>query len=182
MAKDCLLIADMIVDFIDPSGALYCGPAAEQIIPRVRELLDEFRAAQSPVVYLVDSHDPDDREFRLYGRHAVAGSSGTRIIAPLMPLAAEPIVAKKFFSGMHATALPDILARLSPAKVHLTGVCTSICIMETAGDLVEADYSVVVHADAVADFDEEMHACALERMRKVLRAEVVTQAPAEVAH
>lgn len=174
MAKQCLVIADMIFDFIDPQGALYCGIDAERIVPRVRELLDEFRTDDNPVIYLTDNHDPDDREFKLYPRHAVAGSAGTRVIEPLKPRAGEQIVAKKFFSGMRGTLLPDILSDIKPSKVHLTGVCTSICIMETASDLVESDYAVVVHADAIADFDPEMHRCALERMKRVLQVEVLT--------
>jgi len=176
MTKQCLLIADMIFDFVDPAGALYCGIDAERIVPRVRELLDEFRAEGSPVIYLVDNHDPDDREFKLYPRHAVAGSPGTRIIEPLAPRPGEPIVAKKFFSGMRASTLADLLRAAKPDKVHLTGVCTSICIMETASDLVESDYKVVVHADAVADFDPEMHRCALERMKRVLQVDVLSGA------
>jgi nicotinamidase/pyrazinamidase len=176
MTKQCLLIADMIFDFLDPDGSLYCGIDAERIVPRVRELADEFRAEGNPVIYLVDNHDPDDREFKLYARHAVAGSPGTRIIEPLTPRPGEPVVAKKFFSGMRSTTLADILRGIKPEKVHVTGVCTSICIMETASDLVESDYKVVVHADAVADFDPEMHRCALERMKRVLQVDVLSGA------
>ena len=53
------------------------------------------------------------------------------------------------------------------------GVCTSICVMETVSDLRDRDFDVVVHKDAVADFDPEAHEWALQRMEKILGAKVV---------
>jgi len=164
----CLIVVDMLFDFIDPKGALFCGPTAAAIVPRVRALIDEFRSAGDAIVYLADSHDPDDAEFKRFGRHAVAGSPGARVIKALEPRVGDVVVAKRHFSGFYDTRLDEVIRGIAPGEAHLAGVCTSICVMETAGDLVDRGYPVVVHADAVADFDQEQHSCALKRMEKVL--------------
>jgi nicotinamidase-related amidase len=45
--------------------------------------------------------------------------------------------------------------------------------MDTVSDLRNRDYKVVVHSDAVADFDPEAEQFALKRMEKVLGAQVI---------
>ncbi|NLI80220.1 MAG: cysteine hydrolase [Deltaproteobacteria bacterium] len=162
-----LLVIDMLNDFMDPGGALYCGDAARKIIPAVRSLIDRFTAEKNPVIYLCDAHDQKDREFELFSPHAVAGTWGAEIIPQLRPPERSIVLAKTRFSAFYKTDLDRVLASVQPQEVWLSGVCTSICIMDTAGDLRNRDYSAVVPVDAVADFDPEYHAFALKRMERV---------------
>ncbi len=57
--------------------------------------------------------------------------------------------------------------------MHLLGVCTSICIMETARDLDLKGYRVVVYRAGVADLNQEDHAWALERMARLFGVKVI---------
>ncbi len=105
----------------------------------------------------------------------MALSRQSRIIESLAPAAGDEVVAKHFFSGMKDTRLACVLEAAAAREVHLAGVCTSICVMATALDLVEAAYAVTVHADAVADFDPEMHRFALLWLRRVLKVDVTPE-------
>jgi nicotinamidase-related amidase len=48
------------------------------------------------------------------------------------------------------------------------------CVMDTVGGLANRDYGATVYEKGVADFDHELARCALERMRRVYGARIVT--------
>ena len=82
------------------------------------------------------------------------------------------VIAKTRYSGFYGTNLGQVLVQLRPAQVTVVGVCTSICVMDTVGGLVNRDYSAVVPANAVADFDMEAHMFSLKRMEKLYGAHI----------
>ena len=173
MAQKLLLVIDMLNDFMDPKGVLYCGDEARNIIPVIRSLVDRFAAEKEPVVYLCDAHTADDKEFELFSAHAVRDSWGAQIIPELTPSEASLVVDKTRFSALFGNDLEAVLASFKPDEIWISGVCTSICVMDTAGDLRNRDYAVVVPVAAVADFDPEFHDFALKRMKRVYGARLV---------
>ncbi len=175
MPDKALLVIDMLRDFLDPAGALYCGDQAAEVIAPVAKLLDHHRRQGSLIVFVADSHAPDDLEFALFPPHCVAGTPGAELLPNFVVAPGEHLVRKHRYSAMFATDLEEILRQSGAAEIHLAGVCTSICVMETASDLRNRDYQVVVHAQAVADFDPQAHQFALERMAKILGCRVVGQ-------
>lgn len=177
MAPRALLIIDLLNDFLDPKGALYCGNEAKRIIPVIRSLIDEFTKNGEPVIYLRDAHAPADKEFELFPSHAVKGTWGSEIIPELAPPEGGMIVDKTRFSGFFGNNLADLLAEIKPCEVWVTGVLTSICVMDTTGDLRNRDYRAVIPVDAVADIDPASHGFALARMEKVYGAELVEARP-----
>jgi nicotinamidase/pyrazinamidase len=168
-----LIVIDMLNDFMDPKGALYCGDEVRRIIPVIRSLVDKFVAENQPVAYLCDAHAPDDKEFELFSPHAVKGTWGAQIIPELAPPDKGMVLGKTRFSALFGNDLEALLASLKPAEVWVSGVCTSICVMDTVGDLRNRDYTVVVPVDAVADFDPEFHGFALKRMKRVYGTRLV---------
>ncbi len=172
MAKTALIVVDMLNDFIDEKGALYCGQGARDIVPFIRGRLEDHRRAGSLVVYLHDAHAKDDREFEKFPPHCVAGTWGSRIVDELAPQAGEHVLAKTRYSGFFGTDLEKILAACGPDDVEVVGVCTSICVMDTVGGLANRDYRTTVPAAGVADFDAEAHRFALERMQRLYGAAI----------
>lgn len=168
MSRTALLVIDMLRDFLDPAGALYCGDQAAAIIPQVRGLLEEHRRQGSLIVFVADSHPPDDLEFNLFPPHCLEGSPGAELLPGLAVLPGEHLLKKRRYSAFYGTELEDILRRQGVDEVHLCGVCTSICVMETCSDLRDRDFPAVVHQRAVADFDPQAHAFALQRIQKIL--------------
>lgn len=173
MTKKVLLITDMLNDFVKEDGALTCGQPARDIIPFIRNKIKEIHDQGGTVIYLADSHAPDDREFSFFPPHCLTGSTGAEIIDELPVDEKDIIIKKTRYSGFYATELEKVLAGLKPDEVHVVGVCTSICVMDTVSGLRDRDYITVVHKNGVADFDEEAHRFSLKRMEKVLGAKVV---------
>ena len=174
MSKKALIIVDMLNDFIDEKVSLYCGIAAREIIPFIKERLMLYRKNNDPVIYLADSHDENDKEFERFPAHCITGTWGNEIVPELTPAPGESVILKKRFSGFFGTDLENILKSSNINKVELVGVCTSICVMDTAGGLANMDFQITVPINCVADFDQEFHEFALKRMNRVYGADVVS--------
>ena len=172
MAKKALIVVDMLNDFIEEQGALYCGPSARDIVPFIKKRLEAHRQSGSLVVYLQDAHRENDLEFEKFPKHCVAGTWGSQIIAELAPASGEQVLPKTRYSGFYATDLEKVLNQFNPTEVEVVGVCTSICVMDTVGGLANRDYSTTVPVDGVADFDDEAHRFALQRMERLYGAAI----------
>ena len=170
MGRQALLVIDMLHDFLDPGGSLYCGDQAREIIPKVRDLIEAHRRAGSAIIFLTDWHAPDDKEFRMFPPHAVAGEHGAEIIPELEVKDGDHVIRKTRFSAFYGSDLGRVLESEGVEEIHMSGVCTSICVMDTTSDARNRDYPVVIHTRAVADFDQEAHEFSLKRMEKVLGA------------
>ncbi|MGE5542296.1 MAG: cysteine hydrolase family protein, partial [Bacillota bacterium] len=90
MGSRVLLVVDMLEDFINPAGSLYCGPAAGAIVPFVEGKIREVLGDGGSVVFICDSHDRNDAEFARFPTHCVRGTPGAEIIAPLRVAPADP--------------------------------------------------------------------------------------------
>jgi nicotinamidase-related amidase len=173
MGKAALIVTDMLNDFLDPQGSLYMGPQAREIIPFVAQKIAAFRAQGGVVIFSCDAHDPEDREFRYFPAHAVKGSWGARIIPELTLAPGDYRVEKTRYSPFAYTNLDEILRAEQVEEVHVVGVMTSICVMETVRELFDRDLPGLVYRQGVADSDPEAHAFALKKMQRVLGARVV---------
>jgi nicotinamidase/pyrazinamidase len=173
MGKAALIVADMLNDFLDPQGALFMGLQAREIIPFVAQKIAEFRAQGGVVILVCDAHAPNDREFKYFPPHAVKGSWGAQIIPELTPAPGDYRVEKTRYSAFARTNLDDILKQEQVDAVHVVGVMTSICVMETVKELFDRDIPGLVYSQGVADSDPEAHTFALRHMQRVMGAKVV---------
>ena len=176
--SNTVLVVDMVVGFMEPGHNLYCGDEAREIIPRVRELIERETADGGSVIFICDTHDPDDLEFQMFPVHCVRGTEEAEIISELREYEGETI-RKRRYSAFFETDLEARLADLNPDRVIVCGVCTDICVMHTAADARNRDYAVDVPTDCVASFDPDAHRYALDHMAKILGARLVEPARAE---
>ena len=173
MTQKALIVVDMLNDFVDEKGVLYCGQSARDIIPFIQTRLETYRKNNDLIIYLQDSHDEDDKEFEKFPKHSVAGTWGNQIIPDLAPKEDDVIIPKRRYSGFYDTTLSQVLNNHDIEEVEVVGVCTNICVMDTVGGLANRDYAVVVPKAGVADFDPESHAFALKRMDTIYGANIV---------
>ena len=171
--RKALIVIDMLNDFLEEKGALYCGGKARKIIPFVRKRIDQMRKEKGIVIFLADTHEKDDREFKLFPRHCVGKSWGAKVIKELELSAKDYLLPKTRYSGFYKTSLEKVLKKEDVKEVEVTGVCTSIYVMDTVGDLRNRDYRVRVLKKGVADFDPLAQRFALKRMKNIYGAEVV---------
>ncbi len=168
--KPALLVIDMLEVFV--RGRLK-AEGAEEIIPVIARLREEFHRRRLPVVYANDAHYPFDFEVRHWGPHAIRGSEEARVVKELEPGAEDYVVTKRRYDAFFATDLDLLLHELGVDTVVLTGVATDICVLHTAAGAFYRGYRVIVVEDGTAGVTRERHRWALDYMRQVYGAEIV---------
>lgn len=163
-----LLVVDMIFDFIDPSGALYIGPVAGELVSEVKERIEAYRSSDNHVIYICDHHLEDDLEFNMFPSHALGGTAGSEIISELSPLPGDRLIYKRRYSAFFGTDLDLTLREQGISELELAGCVTNICILYTAAEARMLNYQVNVFEKAVNGFDPEAHRFALQEMEKTL--------------
>jgi len=173
MAKEALLIVDMLNDFVR-EGAPLEVPDNRKILPNVMREIDKAHAEGTPVIYVCDTHAPDDREFSKFGwpPHGVKGTKGAEVVDELKPADGDIILEKTSYSLFEGTPLDEILENFGIKSIRLTGCVTNICIMFGAYEAVLRDYEVTVIEDGVAGLDPKDHQAALRNMKNVLDAKI----------
>jgi nicotinamidase-related amidase len=180
--RAALLVVDMQNDFCDPDVGTY-APGAREIIEPISTLIDRARETDTPVIFTQEIHRPDHLDA---GRerdpgaglpypggkpddalpvHCVAGTRGVDIIDELEPLPEDVLIGKRRYSCFLGTDLQLLLNGLEVRTLLITGVCSNICVLWTAGDAYQLDYHVRVIEDCVAGTSPEEHEAALTIMR-----------------
>ncbi len=174
MKKEALLVIDMLNDFVLPGAPLEV-PETRKVLRAVRREIDRAHAEGRSVLYVCDSHEPDDKEFRKFGwpAHAVKGTKGAEVVEELKPSLKDMVIPKNTYSGFYGTNLEDTLKQLGVDSLRLTGCVTHICVLFTAADAVLRDYDVTVVEDGVAGLAKEDHDAALRIMKNVMGVEIV---------
>lgn len=201
MPKKALLVIDMLNDFV-LKGALLEVPKGREIIPPLKRRIEEARGEGIPVIYICDSHDEDDEEFKVWPPHAISGTEGAEVIKELQPEEKDYIIRKpdsfgvrtllfrcflsrrgkrkrtfmiekKCYSGFFETGLNDTLKKLGARELIITGLVTNICVLYTTADAVMRGYQVTVPKDSVAALSKEDGRFALNQMENILKAKVI---------
>jgi len=175
--KKVIVVVDVLNGFTK-RGALVSDRLAAAI-PRIRAYLERETAQGAAVVFLADTHRPDDPEFAMWPAHCVRGSGEEEVVDELREFAdAGVVVPKNRYSGFFNTDLEGVLADLRPDVVEVVGGFTDICVLHTVADLRNRDYAVVVREDLVDTYDAPGHAAdeinrfAITHMRDVLGARI----------
>lgn len=128
-------------------------------IPRIRRIVEEERAAGTPIIFTKDSHREGDPEFEMFPPHCIVGTDEHELVEELREFEpdAVAVVQKTRYSAFFDTRLEEILNDLAPDEVHLVGLCTDICVLHTAADLRNRDHAVVIRRDGVETFDAPNH-------------------------
>ena len=147
--KKCLIIVDMLNDFVNADGALYVT-GAETLVDGIATKANEFIANGDIVVYANDGHTIDDPEFKTFPKHCVIGENGAEIVDGLkfaLDQGANRFY-KTTFSGFSNEGLNGYLKALVD-EIYICGVATDFCIKETAIDGANRDFKVFVYADLI---------------------------------
>src|SRR5947209_13797453 len=78
-----VIVADMVRGFCEEGHNLYVGPTIREIIPRIQELLKREKAVGSHIIFICDTHDPDDKEFEMFPPHCIRGTDEPDVIPEL---------------------------------------------------------------------------------------------------
>jgi nicotinamidase-related amidase len=170
-----LVIIDMLDDFVH--GAL-ANPRAQMIISPLQQLLTHARGEGWAVVFSNDAHQPGDPELKVWGEHAMAGTTGAQVIAELEPILGELefVSPKRTYCAFDGTDLDARLRALGVDEVVLAGQHTHICVLHTSYGALIRGYAITVPSDAVCAFEGIDEEDALDYLRTVYGARITTVA------
>jgi nicotinamidase-related amidase len=180
-ARSALLVVDMQNDFVREDAPQEV-PQARLVIGTIAGLAAAFRESGRPVVYTRFTAGPQRTllwtwspecgpelrscwpgEVRSYGDRE-APLEGHAVIPELAPRPGEPVVDKYGYGGFHNTTLENVLRAHGASQVVVTGTVTQICVEETVREGFHRELEMVVVADGVASFDDELASATLRNL------------------
>lgn len=162
--KELLAVIDMQNDFV--FGALG-SPAAQAILPAVKEKIETARKEGKTVVFTRDTHDEDylstQEGKRLPVVHCLKGGEGWEIVDGLQKTE-DKIFDKRLFGSVE---LAEYIRRENFERVEFIGVCTDICVVSNAilTKAFSPETEVSVCAKCCAGTSAQAHEAALLTMR-----------------
>lgn len=172
LENPAVIVVDMLNDFV--TGALTCD-RGRAIVPATARLLDAARKAGVPVIFSNDAHLAGiDRELKIWGDHAIAGTKGAEVIPELNVSEKDYVVPKRRYSGFFQTDLDILLKELGVKTVVMTGLHTHMCVRHTSADAFSLGYDVVVAKEATDSFTEEDYKNGLAYLKTCYGADAYT--------
>ncbi len=166
-----LVVGDMQVDFVSPKGKL-CVPGARKTIPNILHLISEARNANASIFFIQDWHRPDDPEFSRWPLHAVAETSGAKVVPQLKPRPTDYFIRKRTYDAFLGTELDLVLRQKGIRTLVITGTVANICVLHTAGSASLRGYEVVVPEDAISSLTPFDQAAALRQISFVYQGKI----------
>lgn len=71
MSGKVILAVDMLKGFLEKEYPMFCGETARRIIPNVVSLIKD--SEENDIIYICDSHEKNDHEFKMPKNIIVAG-------------------------------------------------------------------------------------------------------------
>ena len=157
-----LIVVDMV------NGFVYNGPLHDiecsKIIPRQKEIIDDYLDNGDLVVFIKDTHTKDSTEFSRMPIHCLENTDESELVPELREYVGRDNVITINKNSTRFNEVPEfrelITNLVNLKRVDEIGVCTDICdfngIMGLANRLNQEnrDVSIYVHEDAVATFNE----------------------------
>ncbi len=191
--RTALLVVDMQRGFVAAGEAMEV-PTAREIVPRIRTLLDRFRALRLPVVFtefvyseaaplLVGELHPEHKPARPgaptgFGRPSsscLEGTPSAETVEELRPLPGELVVRKRWYDGFAGTPLDGALRARAVTSLVVTGTMTDICVLATVVGAFNREYRVSVVEDGVATLWPEIQRATLDIIKRAYGRVVPTK-------
>lgn len=189
--RSALIVVDMQHYFVEPHSSLmalvehlqpgsvspYIHRVEETVIPAIQGLLSRFRALRSPIFFTqFGSRRADGSDLPLWARRINEMSlatfarmaypefehSSASVIPALAPESGEMILQKTTAGTLSSTDLHAHLKELNVDSVVVCGVNTDVCVGQTARELADRGYEVLLVEDGCATLSMDAHRATLE--------------------
>lgn len=147
------------------------------VLPNIQRLQEVFRSHGLPVIfcgagsYLEDGSDLPQwlSDFNGLSRMLLGQSSIPTINDPswqidesISPLPGEIVLNKTSSGPLNSTKLDQTLHNMGINSLVVCGLTTAVCVTQTARELADRGFRVIVADDACTEMSEDMHKAALE--------------------
>jgi len=161
-ARAVLLIHDMQRFFIRPLP----GRTRDELVASIAPLRQRCAAAGVPVAYTAQPGDMSDEVRGLlkdfWGPGMRSSAADRLIVDELAPEPGDWIFTKLRYSAFFGSDLLTRIRRSGRDQLIICGVYAHVGVLITAVDAFSNDLQTFLVADAVADFNADYHAMALE--------------------
>lgn len=178
--NEALLIIDYTNDFVADDGALTCGKPGQEIEQYIVDLAESMKDS---FIYLpTDTHVAGDKyhpETKLYPAHNLADTWGHELYGKLATWYQKnksdkiQMFTKTRYSSFAGTNLDLLLRERKIDTIHLTGVCSDICVLHTAVDAYNLGYNIVIHEKGIATFTDNGQEWSLNHFKNALGAKII---------
>jgi nicotinamidase-related amidase len=171
-----LLLIDVINHFEFPDGPKILR-RARSIARNLVRLKQRARAAGIPVIYINDNFgDWKSDAAKLVAYCLRSDARGRDFVEKIRPDAEDYFVLKPMHSAFYQTPLDVLLRHLEVSSLIFTGLTTNSCVLCSVHDADMRDYQIMVAADCCAARTEREHSQALEHIRAMAHAKVLSSA------
>ena len=199
LERAALIVVDMNRAHLDQQiGHMLLAPeTAAQVIAQAKQVLDAWRGAGLPVVFVRTHHrhNPETGEVidnrnpfwmaQMKGHvpglgqprrtAAVEGAAVTEVMPELAPKPGESTVFKHRYSPFHNTDMELLLKNLGVDTLVVLGVNTNNCVLCTCFEGFNRDFGVYLVADACGSMDgDDYHEAGLKLIAAALAWPVTT--------
>jgi bifunctional isochorismate lyase/aryl carrier protein len=177
MNKPCLIVIDMIKDYLDT-----WEPAAlRALVGNTNKLVENFKRRRLPVIWVRNEFRPDLSDAFLEMREknarlAIQDTQGAQLHPDLLWSPSDITVVKKRYSAFFGTNLDELLAECGATELVLCGINTHACIRTAAIDAYQRDFRVFLAEECIDTYDDEHGRISLSYMNgKIARLATVDE-------
>jgi nicotinamidase-related amidase len=173
-AKHVLLLIDVVNHFEFPDGKALLRNALP-VAPRLRRLKRLARSSDVPVIYVNDNFGQWRSDAAKLVAYCLSRKcAGRRFVETIRPGPHDYCVLKPMHSAFYQTPLELLLRELGTSSLFIAGLATNSCILCTAHDANMRNFKVTVVEDCCAARTSAEHSEALENIREMAAARIVT--------
>lgn len=173
-SSQALVLIDVVNHFEFPDGKRILQNAL-QIAPALTRLKERARQANIPVIYVNDNFGQWRSDAgKLLAYCLRAECAGRPFVTAIRPDENDYCVLKPMHSAFYQTPLDLLLRHLGADSLVVAGLTTNSCVLCTAHDANMRDFQVTVVSDCCAARTEKEHKAALDNIREMAKAGIVT--------
>jgi nicotinamidase-related amidase len=164
-----LVVVDMENDFCKPGGKLYHPEGIDEVIPKLKSLLDRCRDAGAQIIFVQSVRYESSPEFARFGQppFILKNTWGSALIEEAVPKDGEAVIEKNTHDCFYKTKMNNLLEQLKilpeTHSVIVVGVAANICVYHAVIGFHIRHYNVIVPMDCCAGWPAG---------RKVLKAQM----------
>jgi nicotinamidase-related amidase len=163
---DAIVSIDLIEEFV--TGKLG-RPKYKKVVKSTKELIER---SQKFTVLVQDSHTSEDPEMRVWGKHAMKGTSAAETVKELRGVG--EVIRKHTYDAFFNTSLERTLKERGAKKIVFCGVVTDICIVHSVASAFFRGFDPIVVEECTDAVSSAQKRRTLEYMKKNYGAKIIS--------
>lgn len=167
--KSAVIVVDIVNDFV---SGIFGSERSIEVARRVGDFLSSLKN-RVETIFTLDTHIPDDPEFKVWGEHCLIDTWGSQQVDALKNTTGYRIT-KRHFDAFHDTDLDGFLRAREIRRLYIFGISTDICVQHTVAGAFFRYYELNVISDLCSSILPERHHESLSFMARNYGARILT--------